>query len=410
MVRFGSALPVLVLLCLAVSSGCEDEKHENPFSSCGNSVCDSGEECDDGPVTGGQPSDRDRCLSTCMFNRCGDGFLNENPSPPGNQVCTEVPADVLEVEECDPGDIGQVIQCADLGLSGDLASCGADCRIDTSTCGAPFTPAPTATTAPTLTITPIPSSTPTFSGPSPTVTPTPLDTCGNGVVDAGESCDDGGVCDGGENDGLVCTLNTTEQRCIGGTAQGQPCGSAVDCPNGGVCPVGCTDGSCVLGQNDECPAGCVIEACTPAVSTRPFRVDLSVPDVEAATSVTFFVDYPEASVVLPGSGIAPSVRQRLFFGTCDTAGGEFCERNADCPASADCIRPSVSVIANDFDHAIRVVVTATAGVPEEPSFFIEFDDCSGATPPPIANFGCVIQGCAGEFGLIDGCECSVVEP
>ena len=36
----------------------------------------------------------------------------------------------------------------------------------------------------------------------------PLDVCGNGVVDAGEECDDGGVCVGGGKAGTAWTADT----------------------------------------------------------------------------------------------------------------------------------------------------------------------------------------------------------
>jgi|GEM_PF-1379598 len=71
--------------------------------------------------------------------------------------------------------------------------------------------------------------------------------CGNGLTEAGESCDDGNLVDG-----------------------------------------------------DTCPSTCVIESCTPNYSsTRTVRIAFTGPS--ALAGAVFFLDYPEGKIILPGS-------------------------------------------------------------------------------------------------------------
>jgi cysteine-rich repeat protein len=88
----------------------------------------------------------------------------------------------------------------------------------------------------------------TTTAPASTTTTTISALCGNGVVDTGESCDDGNHSD-----------------------------------------------------NDACPADCVIDPCTPlGGSDRTAQVTFSAP--AAIASATVLVDYPEGAVSIPGSG------------------------------------------------------------------------------------------------------------
>jgi hypothetical protein len=395
--RFLNVLALLLLVSLL--AGCDD-KHENPFSRCGNGVCDPGEDCDDGAV--GTDAESDPCLSSCKFNLCGDGFLNHNASPGAGVVCTDIPPEVVTPEECDPGSLAS-LQCSDLGFSGDTARCADNCTIDTSTCGDPFTPIPSPTTTRTSTVTP----TPTESGPSPTPTPTAPESCGNGTVDEGETCDDGGRCAGGDNDGLRCSTIATANRCVGGDNDGQPCTSDDACPVG-FCEAVCTGGTCVPQDDDDCPANCMIEPCNPADTMRLIEITFSAPS--DATSATFFVNYPDGTVSIPGSGIGGAISRRILPGRCETTEMEFCGVAGDCPGNARCNRPALTVIPNDLDHALRIVLQGTTPVPQGPAFAILFDDCTGATPPTADDFRCTVQGCADEFGLIEGCTCGVSVP
>jgi hypothetical protein len=58
--------------------------------------------------------------------------------------------------------------------------------------------------------------------------------CGNGTVDTGEDCDNGGTCIGGSNAGTACTADGQCQGdgvCLDGTKNGWGCSTNADCPN-----------------------------------------------------------------------------------------------------------------------------------------------------------------------------------
>ncbi|HVM96622.1 MAG TPA: hypothetical protein VMT89_09550, partial [Candidatus Acidoferrales bacterium] len=79
--------------------------------------------------------------------------------------------------------------------------------------------------------------------------------CGNGVVEEGEDCDDGGLCIGGSNAGSVCLGDgdcNGGGACDGGSRVGTACSSDSDCP-GGRC------GRCKTFGGDGCAANCTSE-------------------------------------------------------------------------------------------------------------------------------------------------------
>ena len=81
------------------------------------------------------------------------------------------------------------------------------------------------------------------------------DHCGDGVVDAVEECDDGGVCVGGTNAGARCRSAPDcqgEGVCDGGSRNGTACSSETDCA-GGACIY------CKHEGGDGCAANCTIE-------------------------------------------------------------------------------------------------------------------------------------------------------
>lgn len=149
----------------------------------------------------------------------------------------------------------------------------------------------------------------------------------------------------------------------------------------------CGDGILTHAETCEsCAPDCQVLSCTDGGTDATFRVDFDAPAGETATSVTFLVSYKSNLLSIPESGIVPMVQQRILM------------------------RPSgSSVLGNDLDYAVRAVVTRTAGLAESRVFNVLFDVCQGATPS-ASDLGCIIEGCSGEFGLIQGCLCTVALP
>ncbi len=149
----------------------------------------------------------------------------------------------------------------DEGL-GEQCEGDADCAVPGATCAscACTVPTTTTTTAPagSTTTTPTTSTTTsTLAGCQPETTAP--NTCGNCIVDPGETCDDGNTIDG-----------------------------------------------------DHCPHDCVIKSCTPLVgSTRTFSVGFAPPAGVQLAAIQVLLDYPEDRVVIPGTGNDTSVTNSI---------------------------------------------------------------------------------------------------
>ena len=193
---------------------------------CGNGIVQAGEACDDGNTTAG-----DGCSATCVVESgysCSPTTVGSGPS-----ICTLNPVcgngTVSGTEICDDGNTA----------SGD--GCSATCTIES---GYKCLNGPAAG--------------PCTSGGPGSVVPV----CGNGIVQAGEVCDDGNVVSG---DGCspTCTIESG-YKCLNGPAAG-PCtsggpGSVVPVCGNGIVQAGeiCDDGNVVSG--DGCSATCTIES------------------------------------------------------------------------------------------------------------------------------------------------------
>ena len=197
--RLLASTGVVLLAIIVLLAGCGSDD-EGGFPNCGNGVLDGGEECDDGNIV-----DQDSCLSTCVFNVCGDLYLNlgveqceqglvDNHCLGGardrelcveNSDCTacqggvnggaacvvdsECPGSKCVPGTCQPTDCKFVV-----GRSGTLA-CTSACTYDTAGCtGAAPSPTP-ATTATPASATPTVAGTLPSGAPSPTPGPTPID-------------------------------------------------------------------------------------------------------------------------------------------------------------------------------------------------------------------------------------------
>jgi cysteine-rich repeat protein len=285
------------------------------------------------------------------FTECGNGVLDTGEDcDDGNTVDTDACTSACQnavcgdgvihsgVEECDGFNLGGV-SCADLGFDTGQVGCSADCQFDSSTCGASFTPTPplptstptdTVTQTPTTTSTPtpLPSGVSTFT-PVPTATATPTLTptrrpCGNGLLEPDETC-------------------------------------------------------------ESCPEDCVPQPCEP---TTDWAVDFVSSTGTSPTSVTILLAYRSSVVNIPGSGFAPTVRQRVTV-----------------PPP-----PPFLFTPNDLDYALRVVLSRTTGLQQGLLFTVRFDRCQGAPTPDRFDFSCSVEGCAGAGGSIEGCECTVRSP
>ena len=114
---------------------------------CGDGTVDGDEECDDGGN-----EDGDGCDADCRDEYCGDGFVQDGLA-----------------EACEPG--GAILEaCPDAPDVQGIRACLEDCTFDTLLC------------------------------PDPAL-------CGNGEIDVGESCDDGGTTDG-DGCGADCVTET----------------------------------------------------------------------------------------------------------------------------------------------------------------------------------------------------------
>ncbi len=99
--------------------GCQGDC-TNPF--CGDGIVDDGEECDDG-----NNDDGDGCQGNCRNPGCGDGILDgDEECDDGNDVDTDECTNACENASCGDGIVGPGEQCDD-GNQNDADACGNDC-------------------------------------------------------------------------------------------------------------------------------------------------------------------------------------------------------------------------------------------------------------------------------------------
>jgi cysteine-rich repeat protein len=165
-------------VCDAVDSNtCE------PVNSCGNGALEGAEACDDGNALA-----NDDCSAECLFE-LGAGPCNDDAQCEST-ICDTVDSNTCEpVNSCGNGKIEEAEVCDD-GNTSEGDSCNSQCLLelgagpcnDGSQCGSGVCNTMAATS----------------------VCAAPL-SCGNGILDANEVCDDGNV-DGGDGCSRFCTL------------------------------------------------------------------------------------------------------------------------------------------------------------------------------------------------------------
>ncbi len=135
--------------------------------------------------------------------------------------------------------------------------------------------------------------------------PQPGGVCGNGVVEAGEDCDDGGFCVGGDNAGTACTAESEcvgNGICVGGTNGGAACSDDTTC-GGGECL------RCRPFGGDSCAANCTNEK-TIAYTLVPGMTNPEGSDIESGTSGVVVVSILELALPLDGAIVATVGEER----------------------------------------------------------------------------------------------------
>jgi len=268
---------------------------------------------------------------------------------------------------------------------------GVRCLVESLEGGAPVTTTTTTTTTTTRRPT---TSTSLTTTTTTTTTAIPV-TCGNGVVDPREECDDGNANNEDDclescrfnrcGDGFVDRQGPLIEECDDGNRDDRDgCTNACTlCGNLTVTdPETCDDGNLV--DEDFCPATCRIEFCQAGTVEVPVTVKLSTPDVSA---VSIFLEYPEGKIDLPGIG-------------------------GDIPSGVITGGGSMVIQGNDFEHAVRVVAfdAFNFGTPDLAT--IRFTRCAGAPYPSVEDFRCRIEGEATDENQqpVRDVECFVTLP
>jgi cysteine-rich repeat protein len=272
--------------------------------------------------------------------------------------------------------------------------------------------------------------------------------CGNGQIDAGEGCDDGNLddsdactsacqparcgdgvvhagveeCDSFDLAGATCAMLGREGGVPACSSQCEldpsPCGErftptpeatptatatitatstptlAPDQPTftptvtPTATPDPCGDGLLSPDETcDTCPADCTPRACEATEPTVRFSADFSPPQGRTVTAVTILVAYRSDRLSLPGTGSEATVRRRVL-------------PPPPLPQSFN---------VNDLDYGVRVVMTRTQPL-RGVIFTVDFDRCSGAPAPTVADLACIVEGCAESSGPLRGCSCAIEVP
>jgi hypothetical protein len=162
--------------------------------------------------------------------------------------------------------------------------------------------------------------------------------------------------------------------------------TATSTPTATATPV-CGDGLLVGSETcASCAADCTVSACT-AVATPPrsFRVDYAAPAGQPVSAIKVQLAYRSNRLSLPGTGPTPGPRVKN--------------------------RPSnTTTIVNDLNYAVEVTMSRSAGLVQGRLFTVDFDGCSGAAVPTVADLSCSVLDCGSSFGKVDGCSCTVTTP
>jgi cysteine-rich repeat protein len=218
---------------------------------------------------------------------------------------------------------------------------------------------------------PAPPTTTTITTTTTTTTTTLPPNCGNGNVEAGETCDDANVvpCDG-------CTA-----------CQIDACGDNNLCTNQGE---QCDDGN--LAPGDGCNGLCEIESssCTnPPIGTRLVVVSINTPEPLAAVQID--LEYPQLQTSIPGTGLSSLVQNRTFFFQSAPSG-------------------NVAVAFDRDSELSTILASSDAFIESGPLMAVNFDECVAANKKVCNRAQTVIDCCnntadPGQFG--DFCNATI---
>jgi len=302
-----------------------DAAYEAPvYSTCGNSLKESGETCDDGNAVSG-----DGCSSTCQLEAnytcpmvgkacvhnvvCGDHLIEGNEAcDDGNTTSGDGCSSTCTLEcgwECPPGAACRAAKCGDGMIAGneqcddgntkDGDGCSAICELESKPAGVAegwICTSPMAAAGD--------GGAGTCTGPTTCTTTV----CGNGKKEGSEQCDDGNKVTGDGCDPF-CRLEPTCPP--GGGACATTCGSGLLLPGD---TKQCDDGNTVSG--DGCSSTCMIEpgyTCTAVpVSPNPLILPIVYHDFQSWKDPSGHPDFEHYL----GNGVAGMTLPKL-----GTAGG-----------------------------------------------------------------------------------------
>ena len=217
----------------------EDPNTCEPVNRCGNGAVETGEFCDDGGTVAG-----DGCSATCLVDSLPNGSDCTNG---GDAACTSGVCDTTETpQRCEPANscgngLLEAGETCDDGSTSPGDGCSSTCFVEAQPDGSDCTLGGNAACQSNVC--------------DATETPPscePASSCGNGLLEGSEACDDGNTAVGDGCD-PQCLLELGAGPCIDGAQCGSGvCNTMASIP---VCavPVGCGNG--VLNANETCDDG-----------------------------------------------------------------------------------------------------------------------------------------------------------
>ncbi|MFH2008688.1 MAG: hypothetical protein ABI333_19025 [bacterium] len=353
---------------------------------CGDGILDPGEECDDG-----NQHDDDECLPSCTW-ACGDGVVNavelcdtgiaagqQGACPTDcddSQACTSDTLVGTECQtECVHGNIGACIDddgccpstCDETSDNDCSANCGNGVVEANETCDPPSSCPATCDDMDTCTADSRSGDSSTCNvlctntvitacaggdGCCPSGCDSTTDSdcsvnCGNGVVEAGETCDPPGSCPTTCNDGNSCTTDTM-------TGNASTCNVACTNTTITTCAGGdsCCPAACDNTTDSDCSASCgnsVVEAgetCDPPSSCPTTCNDSNVCTTDTMTGSSANCNVACSNTAITqctgGDGCCPSGCNSVNDSDCSPAcgnsvveAGETCDPPSSCPTTCN---------------------------------------------------------------------------